>query len=281
MKKSELGFLVVGVGRGGTSLLMGMLDVHSELEVAMEAHAMDALMGLSLDEPSKHFRHELAPYRCRVFASRCQLSAQQIPDKYFGNKITAEQIYGLHDHVSANGENFPYLQELFGHALAGVKVIYIMRDARTNVRSKVQRTDQGMEHAVARYQFGLRVWRYLKNNHPDFISVKYEELVRHPQQVLQQICDFLGVSYESSMLAGVANQKMPGDYQNTQLDITKLHLQDIPPGATGLLFPLLRETGYIGRASWWFYRIRYSRWWGGLGLVGLVLGLGVVFALFV
>ena len=92
MADSRLRFLIVGAGRGGTSLLMGLLDAHSRLEVGLERHTVECLMGHGLGVPAADIRKDLAQVRSAQFRAACDNDAAQHPTVVWGNKITTEQI---------------------------------------------------------------------------------------------------------------------------------------------------------------------------------------------
>ena len=117
--------------RGGTSLLMGLLDAHSRLEVGLERHTVECLMGHGLGVPAADIRKGLAQVRSAQFRAACDNDAAQHPTVAWGNKITTEQIYGLEDQNFANPGQVNVLQILFEENLSDVIVIFILRDGRT------------------------------------------------------------------------------------------------------------------------------------------------------
>ena len=258
MRKGSFGFLIVGAGRGGTSLLMGMLDRHPDLEAAMEQFSMDCLMGYGMEQPAAAFKSRIAETRCEAFADHCRREAAAFPDKVWGNKVTTEQIYGLEDHNSANGVKFPYLNYLFNVVLKGVKVIFILRDGRTCVRSKMQRTGQLMEHACQRWKYSVRVLRFLRDHHPDHHVVRYEDLVTAPRETMAGVCAFLGIPFDEQIIEGTDNQKIPSEYRSNRLRVEKLSLKGVPRLCHPLLQRELYELGYLDKTRYWYGRIRYS-----------------------
>lgn len=258
LEKGVFGFLIVGAGRGGTSLLMGILDQHPDIEVGMEMFSMDCLMGYGMEESAATIKPQMAQKRCLAFADKCRLEASKHRNRIWGNKITTEQLYGLEDHNSANGGNFPYLHHLFNEVLEGVKVIFILRDGRACVRSKIQRTGQLMEHACQRWKYSVRVLRVLTDHHPDHHVVRYEDLVANPRDTIEQVCGFLGVDFQHEMLEGTTNSKIPAEYRSNRLLAEKLSLKGVPRLCHPLLQKELYELGYINSIQYWYGRIRFS-----------------------
>lgn len=255
-------FLIVGAGRGGTSLLMGLLDGNTDLEVGYELYSIDCLMGFGLKDAAKLHRTNMMDHRIDTFKARCNHEASQHPDKQWGNKITTEQLYGLHDHNVVNGSNIDEIHTFFQKHFPSLKVIFIMRDGRTCVRSKLGRTSQDLPHAISRWKYAVKVCRQLQDQHAAIHVVKYEDILREPQNALAQICAFLEIDYQSDMLEGVSNEKMLSEYRSASIDRSKLSLKDVPPMAIPMLLDDLRILDYISGRQYWFQRIRYNRWFG-------------------
>lgn len=271
-------FLIVGAGRGGTSLLMGLLDGHSGLETGYELHAIDCLMGFGLPEAANEHRENMMDYRIRQFKQRCEQEAARYPDKLWGNKITTEQIYGLHDHNVVNGSNTDEIATFFLGHLAECKVIFILRDGRSCVRSKLARTSQSLPHAISRWKYSVQMCQQLERRHASLYVTRYEDILRDPQSTLTEICRFLGVEYQPEMLKGVANEKMLSEYQGSKIDKSKLSLKGVPPLSVPLLLDDLRALGYISDLQYWLQRIRYNRWFG-ITMAGLAASLLILIVL--
>ncbi|NLF31868.1 MAG: sulfotransferase [Planctomycetes bacterium] len=243
-------FLVVGAGRGGTSLLAGLLDSHSALELDFEGRAVRHLMGRPILNrwrlPTWRFDRLLLQRRTDAFVAHCLRRAARSGAAQWGNKITTEQIEALNEHNLANPhapvEILPYL---FERALAGVAVLFILRDGRTCVRSKMARTGQSLQTACRRWRYSVEVYRYLRTRHPRCVCVRFEDLLADPRPSLERITDILGVPFEEGMLAGTASAKMLPEYRRGRLDPTKAALGDVPEGCVDLIADDLRECGYL------------------------------------
>ena len=68
-------FLVVGAGRGGTSLLAGLLDYHESLEVKFEHFSEGYLAGVALTAPGP----DIFEARVKAFVRACRDEAAQYP----------------------------------------------------------------------------------------------------------------------------------------------------------------------------------------------------------
>ena len=242
-----LTFLIVGAGRGGTSLLAALLDAHPALEVGLEHASVDCLMGKSLPvdfqsgDPSR-----LAHDRIAAFLACCSEEARRHPGKLWGNKITTEQIYGLEDHNEVNpARPINVLEVFFDDVLAAVPVIFIIRDGRTCVRSKMARTGQPLETACARWRYSVRVLDHLRSRRRAFYWLRYEDLVGEPEATLDGLCRFLGLRYDERMLRGTSTTKLLPEYRRAGLDPTILGLEGVPEGCVTLIEDDLRRYRYL------------------------------------
>jgi hypothetical protein len=242
MFKNNFGFLILGAGRGGTSLLAGLLDQHSQLEVGFEKFSIEFLMGQKIYA----LRSQIFDERVRAFLTHCQQEAIKYPTKIWGNKITTEQLFGLEDTNIANPEaKIDILDRFFNGYLSDIKIIFILRDGRTCVKSKVSRTGISLEAACERWKFSVKVYRFLKNNHHNNICIKFEDLLTQPSEILKSICNFLTILYEDSMLKGTLCYKMLPEYRQTGFDLSKLELHYIPQGCDQLIYEELKFCHYV------------------------------------
>jgi len=220
-------FLIIGAGRGGSSLLSGLLDSHSQLEVGFELFAIKYLMGKSFLDRIFQRKRFIIHDRTAAFKDACIRESKKFPGKLWGDKITTEQIFGLEDHNIANPkEKVDIIDFFFRKSMYDIKTIFILRDGRTCVRSKVKRTGQPFVLACERWNFSVQVYRYLKESHNN-ITVKFEELLKNPCQVLENICSFLSIPFEKKMLEGTRNKKMLPEYQKDTFDLSKIELKNI------------------------------------------------------
>jgi hypothetical protein len=242
MPDDNFKFLVIGAGRGGTSLLAGLLDFHDRLEVGFERFSEAYLMGASLATS----RPAIFDDRVRAFLDSCRDEALRFPDSIYGNKITTEQVFGLEDHNAANPDaTIDVLDRFFNEFMNGRKIVFVLRDGRTCVRSKMARTGQSLELACERWKYSVKVYRFLSARDHDTLCIRFEDLLLCPKQTLADVCALLGVPYQESMLQGTANAKMPLDYRQRELDLSKLELSDIPPGCVERIRGELELCGYL------------------------------------
>ena len=242
MLKTNFRFLVVGAGRGGTSLLAGLLDYHPSLEVGFELFSVACLMGRGLPHQGPAIFDE----RVAAFISACRVESKRHPDKLWGNKITTEQVAGLEDHNLANPEaTIDVLDSFFSRSLSDQSIIFILRDGRACVNSKVQRTGQPMEAACRRWQYSVRCYRFFNTQHQNNICVRFEDLLLDPESTLTSICSFLKIPYREEMLKGVGNKKMRPEYQDIRIDPCRTKSAELPEVYLSMIRDDLRYCGYL------------------------------------
>jgi hypothetical protein len=241
MLNSNFKFLIVGAGRGGTSLLAGLLDYHPSLEVGFELFSVACLMGRGLPHQGSAIFDE----RVAAFITACRDESSRYPGKLWGNKITTEQVSGLEDHNLANPEaTIDVLDSFFNRRLRDQSIIFILRDGRACVNSKVQRTGQPMETACRRWQYSVKCYKFFKTQHQNNICVRFEDLLLDPEATLTSICSFLKIPYRDEMLNGVGNKKMRQEYQNTRIEPGRMKNGELPQLYLSMIRDDLRYCGY-------------------------------------
>ena len=249
-------FHVLGPGRGGTSLLSGLLDRHPACEVVLEALSRAHLVAPPPNAQCEP-RDPLERLGARVtrFKASCEEHAKQCTAHFWGHKTPTEHILALSQPLGPIKDDYDWIEKKFGllafreidffvHALAGCNVIFVVRNGRSCVASKVQRTGQSYAEAARRWNYSVRVLQVLEANHETLHVLKFEELVAKPKVVLSQICGFLGIDYSPKMLGGTANPKLPAEYRQPHFDVRTLDKKDIPSSAVDDIAANLLYLGY-------------------------------------
>lgn len=250
------GFHIIGAGRGGTSLLAGLIDAHRQCQVVFEKYSVMYLMGRQDTEAERcQNPKDRKARRMDNFLRACDEHVAKYPGLICGHKSTTEQIKGLDffgeqshqpDHVdtSCSLEDIGTV-DYFAGRISNKKVIFILRDGRTCVQSKVNRSGQSLQEAIKRWKFCVYVLNRLKNICPDFYLIKFEELIKYPEDKLKDICDFLGIEYDSRMLEGTSNPKMLKEYRRPDFDRSKIEIGGIDPRYVRAMRDELVVCGYI------------------------------------
>ena len=234
MRAGTFSFIVTGAGRGGTSLLGALLGSHPETCIGFERH-MEHLMGRIPESANT------VSSRLHAFRTACDDEASQQP-KIWGNKITTEQIAHL-----TLGDPFQDPQSIprfFDHH-QDLKNIFILRDGRTCVQSKIARTGISLESACRRWQFSVRVFQQFQDGRVQGKAIKFEHLLADPVSLLRELCDFLGLSFSSEMLKGTNHPGLLPEYRRAHIDRARAEVTPLPDEAMQMIEPELRSCGYV------------------------------------
>jgi len=137
--------------------------------------------------------------------------AALFPGKLWGHKTTTEHILGLQT------DGFDSLT-CFIDQTSGIKTIFILRDGRSCVRSKVARAGLTIDEAIRRWRYSVRVLLAMQQRLATFHLVKMEDLVRNPETTLQAICDFIGIPFLPVMLSAPSSTSLNPEYRRSGFD---------------------------------------------------------------
>lgn len=219
--------------------MAAMLDYNPKLEVGFEKYAFDYLLGEKLTKgKSSNLKERLSNFHnaCRTESSDSK--------QYWGNKITTEQIAALEK--CENAQWPVYLQGFIKNIIEGQKVIFIVRDGRSCVQSKMKRTDQTYATALQRWKTSIDILEFFQSTTLDLHVCKYEDLLKKPKEELIRLCSFLDVSYDESMLQGPSNPIMPDIYKAQGLRPIKE--ETWPEQWEQDMFQELQKLGYLNEA---------------------------------
>jgi len=232
--------LVIGPGRGGTSLLAALMDSHRQLDVVFEKYAEKALMREVLGE-SLEARIQSGAV---AFYQACESYRLACTGAWWGNKITTEQLSGLQPPAQRFATDGGMLfRHFFDDIFRDYAFVFIQRDGRTCVRSKMARTDQDLEAACSRWEFSVAVQGFLRK-HPRAHSIHYEDLVTAPTETLEGVCRFLDVPFDPDMLRGTNHAGLNADYRHGEFAQARVALEDLPEGCEQRLAASLVAAGY-------------------------------------
>jgi hypothetical protein len=209
-------FFVVGSHRSGTTMLRLMLNRHSRLDVPFESdfiplfyHRQGKFGALSrpenvakmLDEISRNkfvIKGDLIPDKDAVL--------RQAPGSY---PTLVDAIFSAHAASRGKvrwGDKTPgYVEEMevLWRLFPGCRFIHLVRDGR-DVANSLRKLSWGSRNLVKlaedwrwKVTLGHKMGKMIPGY---YLEVRYEDLVRQPDATLNEICDFIGESYEPSML---------------------------------------------------------------------------------
>jgi hypothetical protein len=102
-----------------------------------------------------------------------------------------------------------------------------------------------MRDACERWNFSVQTYRFLKQNYNNHISIKFEDLLAHPREILRSICSFIGISFEEQMLKGTGNKKMIPEYRRASFDLSRLEISEIPKEYNEIIYEGLKYCKYL------------------------------------
>jgi len=213
---------IVSAGRSGTTLLRSMLAASFQIAIPPETQIIHQLVSKFYTIQNLHWKdicrlvvssfesHQLFPlwdtnlypaYKKAFDIPEEDRCLARIIDEVF--KTYAEQHFPSAlcwgDQSPAHTFFLPTIQSV----LPTGKYIHLVRDSRDVVSSFITRFGvEKMQEATYRWVESVkRVQKFQsKVNVDQMIEVKYEDLVKNPEPKLVQICNFVGITYKSSML---------------------------------------------------------------------------------
>lgn len=231
-------FLIFGPGRGGTSLISGLIDNHPQIEVGLDLFSADSLAGWKVDPEiiAKENPHTRMVDRISNFKNKCLAHLRHVKKHYWGNKVTTEHLFGLikalingNGHWKDHPKTIETLDYFFGSEFAQQRYIFIIRDGRTCVSSKITRGNVNIEQACENWKFSTYLYQYLQTSplvKGRTYFIRYEDLVQKPQESLEKICAFLDVTFAPEMLTGTTNEKLLPEYRRNYFDVSRTQVPE-------------------------------------------------------
>jgi hypothetical protein len=213
-------FFIVGTGRCGSTLLQAMLTGHPNLYIPAELRYFGQHEpGVRFTDPlrDEHVEAYLALFHRNIWWEDLGMDCEAFADAVRGGLRTSRDIYlWILGHVAARrgnrkrrcGEKTPYyalFAEHIGELFPGARFIHLYRDPRDVAASYLEQywIRGGTALRVSNYLMHVfrRVEQAAKHLGPERLcTVKYEELVDHPERELRRLCGFLGEDYDPAML---------------------------------------------------------------------------------
>jgi O-antigen/teichoic acid export membrane protein len=213
---------IVGPSRSGTTLLSRMLDAHTSLAIFPETWCYVVLDRLGCYEDFKN-RWQYILFLNQVWdalrqykdeAARVLAEEAAKRPSYSGPVRPVLQSFGR-AYAAARGATqwgektpghvlwLPQIRSLFPEA----KILVCLRDPLDVVASYDERWGGGRAETEYLMRASAQVRHYLHRllQEPAFpvdqiLTVRYESLTTYPQEVLQEICQFLEIQFEPNML---------------------------------------------------------------------------------
>ena len=202
-----------GCGRSGTTLLGAVLGAHSDCVCPPESHFKVSVLrtcqredgSIDLEEALRFIRMH---WRFKLW--NLDLNPRRAPETSYVDLL--RWLVGAYaedrgiaggtwvDHTPENVNYAPLLLELFPQA----KVVHIVRDGRA-VANSILPLDWGPNTVIKAapwWEGTVREGLELETSLPadQIVRVRYEDLVRAPEETVRQLCEGLELSYQARML---------------------------------------------------------------------------------
>jgi hypothetical protein len=235
--------LVIGAGRGGTSLLTACLGGHPSIVMRSEYFSFQILSG-----EDKSIGSVTRPLDARLaqFTAVCNEDRARHPGAIWGNKVTTEHIGWLEEYNSLNGSRVDVVAH-FAASLAEYRKIFIIRDGRSCFDSKMRRAGLPMMQAAVRWCYCVRVLDRLSDLGDLCAVVRYEDLLRRPAAQLTQLCEALEISFHPAMLEQTNSETLlPPEYRHGRfLNEKAADVPVLPDEVLKVIAPDLKRLGYF------------------------------------
>ncbi len=218
----ERPFFVVSSGRTGTTLLASILDRHPEVLVPPEQFVMANaiikyrllnylewldLVSIIVGEFARS--KGTMNWELKVNELIQDLANLPVEERSLGKIFDALfRSYGTQKGYSFRiwGDKSPLstdYMELIAPVFPEAKYLGLVRDGRDVIASIYKKNpDADVPYATKKWNHAIAMQRKLqKKLGPDqFKQVRYEDLVREPEKIMREICDFLEVEYTPAIL---------------------------------------------------------------------------------
>lgn len=208
---------VVGAPRSGTTMLRLMLNAHPHIAIPFESDFIPKFHGrlreygdLQIPENMAHLLDDISAQafvkRGGLIRDRQAILARR-PDSYASLVASIYEVYAASEGKDRWGDKDPdntVQMDVIWELFPGCRFVHIVRDGRA-VATSLKKLDWGSKNLLAI----ARDWRWrvmlahkmgMMIGPKYYAEVRYEDLVRAPEQVLRKVCAFLDEPFEPCML---------------------------------------------------------------------------------
>ena len=213
-------FFCVGSEKSGTTLLARVLDQHPDVACIWESYAFRPNARASIFNPDSEkwgrhgFSEDDVQLWSRVWNDRARSFLGRIAGRLTGKNVfitscfrrtmpSALDDFARRCDARVVGDKWPayirYIDELLT-VFPDARIIYNVRDPRAlwNSAQRFKERRRGDELLEQMLDNDRRIRPYLER--PNFLTVRYEDLVLEPDTTVQRMYDFLGCDFSASYL---------------------------------------------------------------------------------
>lgn len=239
--KQEKVFFIIGNSRSGTTMMMRILNNHHSVHSINEPHFFEQIWSTSDQNKQIEEKDAIQLFSRLLFLQRDGQHNKMLIEKYRSEAeeqvknivdlpLSKLKIYEhfLFYETKKNGKIIPcektpqnvfYIEEILQN-FPNAKVINLTRDPRAVLLSqkrKWKRRNLGARFLPKKELIRLRInyhpitisklWNSSINaasqftNHSQFISIRYEDLLKSPEKTIQELCDRLNIPFDKKLLA--------------------------------------------------------------------------------
>ncbi|HEV8125545.1 MAG TPA: sulfotransferase [Gemmatimonadales bacterium] len=207
---------IVGVPRSGTTLLRAMLNRHPRIGLSDETYFFyyvyqrRRVFGDLADAANR--RRLIASYGATQRMHRLKIDLPRLNERLLAEGTSYPAFFAtiLQFYAEAHGKVRPgektphhaWNVETLLEWYPGGRVIHLVRDPR-DVCASLFSVPWGRKTATANAELWVNLTESadLGQGNPRFCRVRYEDVVAEPEQVMRNLCDFIGESYDPAMLS--------------------------------------------------------------------------------
>ncbi len=278
--------LIGGYPKSGTTLLLALLDYHPQLVVFPEEtrfshmvfpHAENCSCDYVLKETGVHILGNGAfhwpsgwrDYSQIDFAQYGQLVRSYVAERAATGEVLLEAVLNAYAVVTQQPKRKYWVEKTPGNEFQlgrlrrrwpTMRAIYIVRNPLQNFHSYGKKQAAGgfsltPEKFVLRWLKSLAAWDRFTQDNPNALLMRYEDLVTDPRATLEEVCRFLEIEWNDTLLRPTRNgafwsgNSMHGEvYQGISPAVLDKYRQELTAEEIGFLETWLAPT--MQRFGW-------------------------------
>jgi phage shock protein PspC (stress-responsive transcriptional regulator) len=222
---------IVGIGRSGSTLLTSILNNHSQVKAIPEVpfilffsryFGKIQSKSLSLEDQTKEYLNVFQKIRPKSIVN----ISNQFPTNFKYNTYIefCERVLDGFEIINSKGMHQVYVDKNPQYSLfipqlrkidPNAKFIFLVRDYRDNVLSRTKKKNNkplNIAYNAFRNRFFLKALK-MNLKKQDCIIIQYEKLVTDSKATIRELCEFINIPFEESMLN-------PASFEESQLEVS-------------------------------------------------------------